>query len=97
MATTRNTARRAPGHIATDDFLSAIEAMLEAHLRAPFPAGYPPYGGPPPAPAIVRSAIEAWESERRAEQPDADPVMQVVMVASDAPEPILLVSHLSLK
>ena len=29
MATTRNTARRAPGHIATDDFLSAIEAMLD--------------------------------------------------------------------
>jgi putative colanic acid biosysnthesis UDP-glucose lipid carrier transferase len=29
MATTRNTARRAPGHIATDDFLSAIEAILD--------------------------------------------------------------------
>ena len=29
MPTTRNTARRAPGHIATDDFLSAIEAILD--------------------------------------------------------------------
>jgi putative colanic acid biosynthesis UDP-glucose lipid carrier transferase len=29
MATQRNSARRAPGHIAADDFLSAIEAVLD--------------------------------------------------------------------
>ena len=36
---------------------AAIEPMLEALCHASFPAGYPHYGGPPPAPAIVRSAI----------------------------------------
>ena len=58
---------------------AAVAEMLEAS------------SGGADAPAIVRTAIDAWEVDRRAEQPDAEPVMQVVMAATAGPESVLLV------